>query len=642
MVTWNFVLGSSFGSNSISTAMQNQIRAGLDAAGQIWSRYLGPSNVTITVDVDVVDFGPMSGTLAQAGASGSAFGGDPFESDVTKEIRTGVDQNGGASDAFIDISLRSLQDGEFFFDPDPLARTANVPFFEFDFVSVMIHELGHPLGFLGDGSNWVFDQFLSGGAFQGAKTVAFFGGAPAMEVASSHFDQNLFLPSPNGGLQPIMNPFITNGERGYVTPADVLVLDDIGLTLPEPSNGDDTIWGFDAFNDDVNLLGGNDLFIGVTGNDTINGGGGADIIKGGGGADQVNGGSGADFMSYLDAAGGVTVNLAAGSASGNIATGDTLINIENLFGSSFSDNITGSSGANNISSFNGDDTISGGAGNDTISGGNGDDVISAENGNDLIFASQGADIIDGGDGIDNLNFSGAAAQIIVNLGSGAGSGDLAEGDQYTNIEDVVGSNFGDLIFGSSVANRLNGGNGDDVIKGAGGADRINGANGFDTAGFLDATTGITVNLSTGVSSGSVAAGDQLISIERVFGSNSADTVTGSSAGESVVGFGGNDVISLGGGDDTLQGGVGADTLTGGTGADQFVFAIGEGGDTITDFAAGVDVIQILSFGPAFDSFSEVIGAATQTGAGAEFDFNGDTFLLSGVNVASLSAGDFVF
>ena len=62
----------------------------------------------------------------------------------------------------------------------------------------------------------------------------------------------------------------------------------------------------------------------------------------------------------------------------------------------------------------------------------------------------------------------------------------------------------------------------------------------------------------------------------------------------IYGYGGNDTLSGGAGNDTLYGGVGTDTLAGGTGKDTFVYANGDGKDTITDYTAGQDTLKISS------------------------------------------------
>ncbi len=96
----------------------------------------------------------------------------------------------------------------------------------------------------------------------------------------------------------------------------------------------------------------------------------------------------------------------------------------------------------------------------------------------------------------------------------------------------------------------------------------------------------------------------------------------------------------------FDGGAGDDTMTGGLGNDTFVFRFAQGSDTITDFAAGVasgDVVRLDNFGTAFDSFAELIAAATQIGADTVLDFGGgQTLTLQNVTLANLNAGDFIF
>jgi len=52
--------------------------------------------------------------------------------------------------------------------------------------------------------------------------------------------------------------------------------------------------------------------------------------------------------------------------------------------------------------------------------------------------------------------------------------------KLTGIEDVIGSNGGDAIFGNAAANNLSGRGGDDFLLGGAGNDTINGGSGRDT------------------------------------------------------------------------------------------------------------------------------------------------------------------
>ncbi|MGF2038556.1 MAG: bluetail domain-containing putative surface protein [Nostoc sp. CmiVER01] len=277
-------------------------------------------------------------------------------------------------------------------------------------------------------------------------------------------------------------------------------------------------------------------------------------------------------------------------------------------------------------------------GNDSILG-------SAED--DSFDGSKGNDTINGGAGIDVLSFQKFSEGVIVNLSTGQAITSFGT-SVISNVEDIEGSAFGDILTGNS---------GNNQTQGFGGADRINGGAGFDTAVYFDATSAVGVDLSSGVVIGG-SGNDTLVSIERVLGSRFSDVLIGSNANESFLGGFGDDSIDGGGGIDTveygfvgsrvivnlasgfaiggagtdsifnvenvkgsifddilfgnsganvlngdngndgLNGGAGADTLTGGQGADLFAFQFGQslvsGSDRITDFTIGTDKIGLLS------------------------------------------------
>lgn len=128
----------------------------------------------------------------------------------------------------------------------------------------------------------------------------------------------------------------------------------------------------------------------------------------------------------------------------------------------------------------------------------------------------------------------------------------------------------------------------------------------------------------------------------VTGDAGADTLAGDAGANAIYGLAGDDVLDGRGGDDTIEGGADDDDLTGGLGNDIFVFADGDGADTIRDFEAGagsddvLDLRRLTSAGTA----AEVLAAATQVGDDTVFDFgDGDTVTLLGVDKESLHEDD---
>jgi hypothetical protein len=77
-----------------------------------------------------------------------------------------------------------------------------------------------------------------------------------------------------------------------------------------------------------------------------------------------------------------------------------------------------------------------------------------------------------------------------------------------------------------------------------------------------------------------------------------------------------------------------------------VFNLGGDTDTIRDFTAGAgvgDVILLIGFGTALDTFAEVLAAATDDGVHTTINFGGgDVIVLRGVLVSQLAADDFTF
>lgn len=142
--------------------------------------------------------------------------------------------------------------------------------------------------------------------------------------------------------------------------------------------------------------------------------------------------------------------------------------------------------------------------------------------------------------------------------------------------------------------------------------------------------------------------------ETLTGTTGADFISGFGGNDQLLGLSGNDELFGGTGDDTLTGGANADVLTGGDGSDVFAWGIGDtdATDTITDFDAGIDLIDLTGLleaglSASFDisdyvnaAFTDVAGNAVLqvdlTGSG---DFSGSDLAIFAN--ASLSGDSFI-
>jgi len=349
--------------------------------------------------------------------------------------------------------------------------------------------------------------------------------------------------------------------------------------------------------------------------DTITGSGNTflEIFDGRGGDDIIDGNGGFDRVSYRfdpghgdDGTGnpiGVTVDLsgAQGTATdgffinGSFGT-DTLTDIDVIEGSEFTDTLTGNSNAPT--------RFRGRAGNDVFNGQNS-------------FGDTAA-----------YWFSGVtAAGVVVTLAAlgGTATGQTnnfgAINHTLNGIENVIGSEAGDIITGDGGNNEFFGLGGGDQFFGGGGNDFVNyllGPSNFPGINQQGVVVALGANGAAATATDSFGNTDTLTDIENVIGTNAfGDQLTGNNLANVLNGQGGGDTISGGGGNDFLVGGPGADTLNGGAGND------------ILNGGTGVDVIN---GGTGNDTLLWVRGDGTET-------MNGGTDAGGGDNDTAVIAGD---
>ncbi|WP_316013317.1 hypothetical protein [Roseobacter sp. HKCCA0434] len=359
---------------------------------------------------------------------------------------------------------------------------------------------------------------------------------------------------------------------------------------------------------------GNDLILGGVGDDILRGEDGDDLLMGEAGHDWISGGQGDDTV-Y----GGAEDDRLYGGAGADLLSGDA--GIDRIYGEDGNDNIYGGDGDDWLYGDGGDDILGSGAGNDRLKGGRGHDLLQGGLGDDRLYGEDDDDLLDGGAGTDWLY-------------GGNGRDTLVGGEGNDRLD---GERDDDYLAGGSGDDQLDGDYGNDTLHGGDGADRIEGDYGSDT---LDGGDGDDT-LDGGYQDDQLAGGR---GDDRLEGGYGCDTLEGGDGADLVDGGYDDDVLSGGAGADTLQGDYGNDTLIGGSGADildggygtdTFVFASGDGRDTITGFEAGDDLIDLGAHG--LTDPDRQSAAIAEQGINILIDLGPDTILIEDATRAEVEA-----
>jgi Ca2+-binding RTX toxin-like protein len=260
------------------------------------------------------------------------------------------------------------------------------------------------------------------------------------------------------------------------------------------------------------------------------------VVSAGDGDNVIDGGE------LVDAGGGNdTVLVRAAAFVDGGAGDDTITSLTNqggiLFGNAGNDTVTGGGG---------DDTLIGGAGTDTLNGGYGNDTYR---------------LLDSEDSIDWIEDSGGQDSVAFGIGVRADTLALGGGTDHGYLE---------LTQANGTGVRLH--------IGALGAPDV------ETVAFDDGSTVATAQL--------LAARDE----DHIVGTDAAEVFHVGYGNDSVYSGGGNDLLDGGAGDDMLAGEAGDDTLKGGAGNDTYLFAGGDGNDTIDSSDAAYVDKDVLRFG----------------------------------------------
>lgn len=290
---------------------------------------------------------------------------------------------------------------------------------------------------------------------------------------------------------------------------------------------------------------------------------------------------GNDFtrVSYMRATSAVYVNLAQGisedlgihNGTSSVDTAlvgiDTISGTNSIRGSQYDDVLIGGNSSNNLF-----ESFEGRQGNDYIDGGSGFDRARYDRDgatNAWLYDGSTLKFLNDGDPSSHYAFK---TGITVNMAAGTvvGDADWTGSDTLKSIESVYGTVLADSYdatgFGSSSVNA--GSNGTfNEFEGCAGDDVITG-NGNTRISYVDAYSGVYVDLVQGLSHGVLAndvalvGSDTFTGVNAVKGSQFDDVVIcgHDSSHEVIDTLAGNDMITIGIGNEVIDGGDGTDTV----------------------------------------------------------------------------------
>ncbi|MDF1730432.1 MAG: hypothetical protein P1U49_02945, partial [Minwuia sp.] len=251
-----------------------------------------------------------------------------------------------------------------------------------------------------------------------------------------------------------------------------------------------------------------------------------------------------------------------GDANANLlvgAQGDDVLN-----GFAGNDTLIGALGNDSLLGGDDDDLLRGGVGNDTLDGGAGNDTLlpgSNDGTGEVIITGTGDDLVsfDGaGLGFFNLDYSAETTGLVGNIGNTSGTVVKANGTDTLADVDVIDGTVGGLL--------ITGGTGNDSFtvdlidqnefvqfRGGQGNDTFIGGAGFDRLDYINAASGINLNIELGLTDGDGDGGvDTFSNVDEFRGSDNSDIMTGSVGNDRFITREGNDTVDGAGGFDLVR------------------------------------------------------------------------------------------
>lgn len=284
----------------------------------------------------------------------------------------------------------------------------------------------------------------------------------------------------------------------------------------------------------------------------------------------------------------------------------------------------------------------------------------------ILVGGPGPSVLVGGADLDTVDYSAAAAGVVVGLNNfiaindGDGSWDTLNG-----IENVIGSAFDDLLIGADDINEMWGGDGRDYLIGLGGSDILHGGSGVanhlqggfgDDDYYVDALDTITEFANQGYDQVFTSRDRYNLAAnleELIYTGASAFVGGGNNRDNLLQGGAGNDYLNGRGGNDVLRGGEGMDvadylfavdevivnladaiaTNDGDDGIDSLESIEGVRGSNHDDLITGSGLANLLDGAGGDDTLNGGDGADTLRGAA------GEDILIGGAGADMIVGGD---
>ncbi|MDQ1924587.1 putative Ig domain-containing protein [Massilia pseudoviolaceinigra] len=282
--------------------------------------------------------------------------------------------------------------------------------------------------------------------------------------------------------------------------------------------------------------------------------------------------------------------------------------------------------------------LKGTAGQDVLTGAAGNDKLHGLAGNDTLNGAEGDDLLDGGEGVDRMEGGAGDDRYIVDAaGDQAIEGAIPDYDTVeASVSYTLGANLEVLVLtgsanidgtGNDSYNDLRGNDGNNRLDGGAGGDGMEGRDGDDTYMVDSADDRVTEYEDYGVDTIIRSANVNSVlpyHVENLVlagtaisgrGNDVNNVITGNASANRLYGMGGNDTLSGKGGNDTLDGGIGNDT---------YLFARGDGQDSIDAldalgasdgvlFGAGIADTDVIAMRSANNLVLKIRGSTDQIG-----------------------------